>query len=205
MPASADGLTVVVKRDCPTCVLVEPVLQQLKASGARLEIVSQDDPSFPEGAGPVTDDRELRRSWDLKIETVPTLLKLESGQETARAIGWDRTEWEAITGLTGLGPSLPAQRPGCGSITVDPNVADELALKFGNFAFKARKVEIGAWEDEHEAAFDRDWSTACPSCRRRRSGSGGCSLARGVIRTRFSDRCRPTTSPSRSRRWPSTP
>jgi hypothetical protein len=162
MPALTDGLAIVVKRDCPTCLMVEPVLRQLAAAGTRIEIVSQDDPSFPEGAGPVTDDRELRRSWDLNIETVPTVLKLEAGREAARAIGWDRAEWEAITGLTGLGPGLPAQRPGCGSITTDPSIADELALKFGNFSFKARQVEIGAWEDEHEAAFDRDWSDGLP-------------------------------------------
>ncbi|MGE0697823.1 MAG: thioredoxin family protein [Hyphomicrobiaceae bacterium] len=162
MPALTDGLAIVVKRDCPTCVLVEPVLRQLRASGKPVEIVTQDDPAFPSGAGAVTDDRELRRSWDLQIETVPTVLRLEGGRETGRAIGWDRAEWEALTGLAGLGPELPAQRPGCGSLTVDPVIADELALKFGNFTFKSRKVEIGAWEDEHEAAFDRDWSDGLP-------------------------------------------
>jgi hypothetical protein len=162
MQTPTDGLTVVVKRDCPTCVMVEPVLRQLAASGARIEIITQDDPAFPADAGPVVDDRELRRSWDLKIETVPTLLRQEGGRETARAIGWDRAEWETVTGLSGLGRGLPPQRPGCGSMTLDPNIADELALKFGNFAFKARQVEIGAWEDDHEAAFDRDWSDGLP-------------------------------------------
>jgi hypothetical protein len=162
MQTPTDGLTVVVKRDCPTCVMVEPVLRQLAASGAHIEIITQDDPAFPADAGPVVDDRELRRSWDLKIETVPTLLRQEGGRETARAIGWDRAEWETVTGLSGLGRGLPPQRPGCGSMTLDPNIADELALKFGNFAFKARQVEIGAWEDDHEAAFDRDWSDGLP-------------------------------------------
>ena len=164
MPATqlTDGIAIVLKRDCPTCVMVEPVVAQLVASGARVHVLSQDDPTFPAGAGPVIDDRELRLSWDHKIETVPTVLRLEKGRETARAIGWDRAEWEALTGVAKLGPSLPPQRPGCGSMTVDPNIADALALKFGNFAFKARKIEIGAWEDEHEAAFDRDWSDGLP-------------------------------------------
>ena len=156
-----DGLAVIVKRDCPTCVMVEPVLRQLAAAG-QITIISQDDPVFPGGAGPVIDDRELKLSWDYKIETVPTVLRLERGQEVDRAIGWHRAEWEAITKVKGLGAELPVQRPGCGSLTTDPNIADELALKFGNFAFKARPVEIGSYEDEHEAAFERDWSDGLP-------------------------------------------
>ncbi len=156
-----DGLTVIVKRDCPTCVMVEPVLRQL-ASAGHVTIVSQDDPVFPGGAGPVVDDRQLKLSWDYKIETVPTVLRLERGQEVGRAIGWHREEWEAITKVKGLGQDLPVQRPGCGSMTTDPNIADELALKFGNFAFKARQVEIGSYEDDHEAAFEREWSDGLP-------------------------------------------
>jgi hypothetical protein len=162
MTTITDGLAVFVKRDCPTCVMVEPVLAALARSGQKVAIVCQDDPGFPADAGPIVDDRELRHSWDHRIETVPTLLRLDAGRETARAIGWDRGEWQAITGAAGLGSSLPAQRPGCGSLTTDPNIADELALKFGNFQFKSRKIEIGAWEDEHEAAFDRDWSDGLP-------------------------------------------
>ena len=161
MPAPTDGLIVVVKRDCPTCEMVEPVLRRLASEG-RAMIVTQDDPAFPSGAGAVVHDDDLKLSWDYKIETVPTVLRLERGNETARAIGWHREEWEAITRLKGLGPDLPLQRPGCGSLTTDPNIADELALKFGNFKFKSRKVEIGAYEDEHEAAFDRDWSDGLP-------------------------------------------
>ena len=52
-----DGWVVVLKRDCPTCILVEPVLHQLAAAG-ELTVYSQDDPGFPAGL-PVVDDREL--------------------------------------------------------------------------------------------------------------------------------------------------
>ena len=161
MPSLPDGLAVVVKRDCPTCVMVEPVLQQLAKAG-KVTIVTEDDPSFPAGAGAVVDGRDLKLSWDYKVETVPTVLRIEGGRETARAIGWDRVEWEALTRVKGLGASLPAQRPGCGSLVTDPNIADELALKFGNFAFKSRKIELGDYEDEFETAFDRDWSDGLP-------------------------------------------
>jgi hypothetical protein len=162
MTQLTDGLAVFVKRDCPTCVMVEPVLAELVRSGAKVAILTQDDPAFPAGAGPVVDDTELKHSWDHKIETVPTLLKLEAGREVGRAIGWDKAEWREMTGVSALGTELPAQRPGCGSVTTDPNIADSLALKYGNFSFKSRQVEVGAWEDEHEAAFDRDWSDGLP-------------------------------------------
>lgn len=161
MQSLPDGIAVVVKRDCPTCVMVEPVLRQLAAAGG-LTVVSQDDPAFPGDAGPVVDDRGLKVSWDHKIETVPTVLRIAGGKEEARAIGWHREDWESVTGLRGLGPGLPVQRPGCGSLTTDPDIADELALKYGNFAFKSRPIEIGSSEDEHEAAFDRGWSDGLP-------------------------------------------
>jgi hypothetical protein len=156
-----DGLAVIVKRDCPTCVMVEPVLRQLAVSGA-ITIVSQDDPTFPSGAGAVVDDRDLKMSWDMNIETVPTVLRFEKGREVGRAVGWHREEWEAITRVKGLGSDLPVQRPGCGSLTTDPNLADQLALTYGNFRFKSREVSIGDYEDEHEAAFERDWSDGLP-------------------------------------------
>lgn len=161
MTTLPDGLAVVVKRDCPTCEMVEPVIRQLAKAG-KITIISEDDPSFPSGAGSVVDGRDLKASWDLRIETVPTVMKIVRGAETARAVGWNREEWEALCGIKGLGPELPVQRPGCGSKATDPNIADELALKFGNFAFKARKIDLGDYEDEFETAFERDWSDGLP-------------------------------------------
>ena len=67
-----DGLVIVAKRDCPTCVLVEPVMQSLDRAGP-LAVVSQDDPTFPSGVRSVLYDDELERSFRLNIEAVPTL------------------------------------------------------------------------------------------------------------------------------------
>src|SRR5438309_290363 len=50
-----DGLVAVVKRACPTCELVAPVLAQLRD---QLTIYSQDDPTFPDGMG-ARDDTAL--------------------------------------------------------------------------------------------------------------------------------------------------
>jgi hypothetical protein len=157
-----DGLVAVVKRDCPTCVLVEPVLRHLAAEATPFTVLTQDDPTFPRDLAGVIDDTALERSFRLGIETVPTLLRIEHGVATARAVGWHRGEWESLTGTRALGLDLPEYQPGCGSRTADPNIADELALRSGAVSFKSRKIEIGDCEDEHDACFNRDWTDGLP-------------------------------------------
>jgi hypothetical protein len=159
-PALPDGLIAVVKRDCPTCELVVPVLEQLRAAGP-ITVYTQDDPAFPRGLEPV-DDTSLEVSWHHDIETVPTLLKTAAGQETDRTVGWSRQQWEDFTGVGGLGPDLPEMRPGCGSLSVDPNLTDELAVRFTGSTLTGRRIELAAMEDELEAGFDRGWSDGLP-------------------------------------------
>ena len=155
-----DGVVVFVKRDCPTCELVVPALAQLAAE-APLTIYTQDDVAFPQGLDPV-DETSLERSWQHEIEAVPTLLRIEKGAEVERVLGWHREEWEALTGISGLGPELPDWRPGCGSLSVDPNRIDELRVKFSGSKLRARRVEIAELEDEWEALFERGWSDGLP-------------------------------------------
>lgn len=129
MQKPPDGLIAVVKRDCPTCVLVAPVLRQI-AGAAPLCILSQDDPDFPEGLA-VTDERDLEQSFHLGIEIVPTLIRMQNGVETARVIGWNRTEWRGITAMPVLGEGLPENRPGCGAINIEPEHEARLVIRFG--------------------------------------------------------------------------
>ena len=75
-----DGLVAVVKRDCPTCELTAPVLGEL-ARRAGLTVVTQDDPSFPDTVPGPVHDIALDVSHRLKIEIVPTLIRLEGGRE----------------------------------------------------------------------------------------------------------------------------
>ena len=89
MSTPSDGLIVVAKRDCPTCTMLEPVYAQLAADNGGLTIYTQDDPSFPQSV-PAVDDRELEVSYRLDIETVPTLIRIQDGEEKGRAIGWNR-------------------------------------------------------------------------------------------------------------------
>lgn len=155
-----DGLIAVVKRDCPTCVMAAPVLGEL-ARQAQLAVVSQDDPGFPADPRPLYDG-ELDLSYRLQVEIVPTLIRVEGGRETARTYGWDRAEWQRVAGVGGLGDGLPAFRPGCGAKNVEPGIIERLKVRFGDTGISARRIEIGAAEDEIEAMFERGWSDGLP-------------------------------------------
>ena len=161
-PTVPDGLVAVVKRDCPTCTLVAPVLAELAGDRALAAVVSQDDPAFPPGVDGVVDDRDLDVSWALGIETVPTLLRVRDGREVARLEGWRRGDWEAFVGVSPLGQGLPDYRPGCGSRTAEPGVAGELAVRHGAGRLRSRRVELAALEDETEALYDRGWTDGLP-------------------------------------------
>ncbi len=75
-----DGLVAVVKRDCPTCVMTAPVLGELARRGG-LTVYTQDDPGFPETVPSREADLGLDVSHRLKIEIVPTLIRMEGGRE----------------------------------------------------------------------------------------------------------------------------
>ena len=160
-PPLPDGLVAVVKRDCPTCELVAPVLSDLHER-AGLTVITQDDPHFPATADWVRHDEDLALSWHHDIETVPTLLRVVDGVEGRRAVGWSREEWEHLTEVDGLGEGLPDWRPGCGSLSVDPAHADELSVRFSGSGLRSRRVELAALEDPWESMRDRGWSDGLP-------------------------------------------
>ena len=166
MSELADGLIAFVKQDCETCVTVVPVLQQLIDNGTLTQIVVQDDASFPaidlSSSTTHTHDANLELSWRADIETVPTLMWVSKGVESERVVGWDRNQWEAFVGVVGLGTDLPDQRPGCGSMSVDPDRIDALEAAFGDSTTTSRTIEFAALEDEFEAMYDRGWSDGLP-------------------------------------------
>ena len=164
-PDLPDGLVAVVKRDCPTCELVAPVLAELAArlvgTDRTLTVFTQDDPEFPAEVVPV-DDTDLDVSYRLAIETVPTLLQVDAGVESRRIVGWSRDEWRTFTGCDDLGEDMPEYRPGCGSLTLDPGRADELAVRFHGSTLRSRRVTLASLEDEMEALFARGWTDGLP-------------------------------------------
>lgn len=159
-PVLVDGLHLVVKKDCPTCEAIIPAVRQLADAGP-LTVWTQDDPGFPDGIA-ATHDADLAMSWHHGIETVPTLLRVDAGTELDRLVGWERGQWERFTGVVDLAPELSDWMPGCGSLSVDPSLVDELAFRFGASSLRGRRVEFAAAEDEAEAMYDLGWTDGLP-------------------------------------------
>jgi len=156
-----NGLIAIVKRDCPTCVMIAPVLQEILQSN-ELTIYTQDDPGFPEGIEGISDDTSLDASYRLNVEIVPTLVRFERGVEISRTYGWDRAEWEKVVGTTGLGMSLPDFKPGCGALNQEQDRLADLRIRHGDTPMTSRLVPLGAKEDAIEACYERGWSDGLP-------------------------------------------
>ena len=127
-----------------------------------MTVYTQDDPGFPAGVADRRDDTGLSTSLALDIETVPTLVRFAGGVETGRVVGWSRAQWAELTGVADLGEGLPEHRPGCGSRTLDPDVAEELLVRTRGGSLRSRRLEITALEDEAEALFDRGFTDGLP-------------------------------------------
>ena len=154
------GLVAFVKKDCPTCLLIEPVLHEL-ARTQSLTIYSQDDPQFPAGL-PVASDLRLDVSYREKIEIVPTLLQVTEAGVAKRLEGWHAGEWRELTGIENLGADLPEWRPGCGSLSVDPTREPELRARHGASGLQSRRIDFAEAEDEFEAMMSRGISDGLP-------------------------------------------
>ncbi len=159
-----NGVVAIVKRDCPTCELVGPVLVDLGSSGSVDQILSQDDPTFPDGAT-VVDDTDLRYSWQLGIEAVPTVIRFVEGKEVERIIGWNTEQWSAFFPTDHIGTTyadLPNWRPGCGSRTVEFGMPERLAAKYDGAVLASRRIALANADDEWEQMFRRGWSDGLP-------------------------------------------
>ena len=86
-PDLPNGFVVIVKRECATCQMVEPVLSHIASATNSLTVYTQDDPNFPSSVSPIHDE-DLSVSWHYDIDTVPTLIKVVNGKEVERTFGW---------------------------------------------------------------------------------------------------------------------
>ena len=159
--APTDGLVIFAKRECPTCSLIRAVICDLARHAESLVVYAQDDASFLEGIE-VADDRSLEQSFRYDVETVPTIIRFAGGREIDRTFGWNREEWERVTGVSGLGRDLPRSQPGCGSKSREPGVFEHLLARYGHPGIASRRIAIGKWDDPIEAAFERGWSDGLP-------------------------------------------
>ena len=146
------GLVAVVKRDCPTCELTEPVLATLARIDLTHGLLPGRSEHFPESV-PHEYDKALDVSHKLRIEVVPTIIRREGGRENWRA---------PMAGIKTSGASSLASRHSANSCrTCRPG----LRLKEhrarhhrrpprSNTAkpdCNSRKIELGDQEDEIEA------------------------------------------------------
>jgi len=161
--ATDSQYALVLKKDCATCRLIEPVAQELaqRLQGS-LQIYVQDDPSFPASIDQKIDDTELEFSFHNGIEVVPTLIRFNGEEESERVFGWDKKQWQEFLQITDLGNELPDFRPGCGSKSQDPGMEEMLAVKFGGASRAARQLEIADGEDLMEACYERGWTDGLP-------------------------------------------
>jgi len=185
-PGNRESLVCFVKEDCPTCREVMPVLDALhKAFAHRLDVhivgqttagnatlLAEYSPAFD-----LLDDASLKVSFASDIDTVPSLFWCDAqGGTKSQLTGFVRDEWQALTGeiaqandvsesTNGLDldwSALPEWRPGCGSLSVDPTIAQRLRAESENSPLRARRIDIGVSDDEIEFMFDQGFSDGLP-------------------------------------------
>ncbi|MFM7119416.1 MAG: TlpA family protein disulfide reductase [Gammaproteobacteria bacterium] len=139
-------------------------------------------------AVPILDESTLKVSFAWDIDTVPTLFVANpEGQAQRTLVGFVRDEWQTLSdewvqahGLSADAgtdadaaasgqalqaldwSAMPAWRPGCGSLSVDPLIADRLRAEAENSPLRARRIEIAVQDDPFEFMFDHGFSDGLP-------------------------------------------
>lgn len=167
-----DSLVVFVKEDCPTCNDVMPLLAHWLQEERAMPLIvigqtSDGNAVLRQRYGleqPLLDDSDLGISFAWEIETVPTLVS--TGRQPRVLEGFVRDEWQALASELALPDfdwaALPAWRPGCGSLSVDPQHYDRLRAEAEGSPIRARKVDIGDADDEMEFLFDAGFTDGLP-------------------------------------------
>ena len=167
-------LLALVKHDCPVCDQLLPALDAAVADGAPVRVLSQS--GLDETAGQAARlglsavprlDEELALSERYDPDAVPAVLLLDGGVERDRVEGIQRERLAQLAGRAGVQlelAGLPEYRPGCASLTRDPQVAASLAARAARRAgrIRSRSIEIGGLEDPFEALFERGLTDGLP-------------------------------------------
>ncbi|MDP9236580.1 MAG: TlpA family protein disulfide reductase [Chloroflexota bacterium] len=181
-PSDRIGLLCFVKEDCPTCHLSMPLIEGAhRAFGAAVDVraVGQD------AAGnatlverykltlPMLDDSALRVSHRFDLDTVPTIVLADGrGNEVRRFVGFGRHDWQELFAemakATGLAApdvdwsAYPEMRPGCGSKSVEPGIAERFAAEASGSPLRARRIEIAEHDDAFEFMFEQGLTDGLP-------------------------------------------
>jgi len=171
-PSENSALLCFVKEDCETCQTIMPVLEALYIAGCNIHVIGQTiegNKNLIDKFGltlPILDDSNLKTSFSYDIEIVPTIIHAsEENQEKIRLEGFVKTEWQKLISEFGTKPSvnwdsLPGWRPGCGSLSVQPENAERLTAEAENNPIRARKLDLQ--EDEFEFMFDQGFTDGLP-------------------------------------------
>ncbi|MGI8549562.1 MAG: TlpA family protein disulfide reductase [Dehalococcoidia bacterium] len=181
-PSGRQSLLCFVKEDCPTCDMAMPLIEAAhRAFSEHLDIWAVGQ----EAAGnallerrhgltvPMLDDTELHVSYVYDVEAVPTLVLTDGlGHELRRLVGFMKGEWQDLFGELALlsgaadgGPDwdpYPIYRPGCGSRSVEPGIAERLVAEAEGSPLRGRRIEIAAADDPFEFMFDQGLTDGLP-------------------------------------------
>jgi len=173
-PSGRPGIVAFVKEDCPVCDLVMPLLDRLGSlTDIAVFIIGQEETGnrlLVERhtlKTPLLDDSALKVSFAWGIETVPALFFTDDkGYEKSRLIGFSREEWQRFFDELGCDGvewnSLPPWRPGCGSKSCDPVIADRLRAEAEHSPLRARRIDCAPADDEFEFMFDQGFTDGLP-------------------------------------------
>lgn len=181
-PAGRPALLCFVKEDCPTCGLSMPLIEAaFRKFGKSVEVlaIGQDregNDTLVERHGltvPMLDDSALKVSFKYDIEIVPTIILTDAeGIEQRRIIGFGKEDWQDLySELARMtkesAPHLdwivyPDLRPGCGSKSCEPGIAERLQAEAEGSPIRARRIEIAEQDDIFEFMFDQGLTDGLP-------------------------------------------
>jgi thiol-disulfide isomerase/thioredoxin len=181
-PSGRPALICFVKEDCPTCNLAMPVIEAFhKAYGDGIDVFVPGQTLDGNAlltknhklTVPILDDTALKTAFEYDIDTVPTVyFSNGKGEMLTEVIGFVRDEWQGLDAelshTSGHDAadvdwaSLPEWRPGCGSMSVDPTIADRLRAEASNSPIRARAIDIAPADDEFEFMFDQGFTDGLP-------------------------------------------
>ena len=181
-PTGREAVLVFAKEDCATCVLSAPLIDALgRTYGDQVDtwVITQDEAgtnvfgSRLRSGMPVLDDRALLTSYRYDLDTVPTVIEAgPHGEVRSQFVGFGREDWRSLfnrlTSRTGQAAPVvdwsayPESRPGCGSKSVEPGIAERLAAEAEGSPLRARRLDVGEGDDIFEFMFDQGLTDGLP-------------------------------------------
>lgn len=179
-PTGRPALLCFVREDCPTCGLTMPLIDAVHgafAGAVDVLIVGQEGNEIlvdrHKLSVPMLDDMAVKTSFAYNVEIVPAIILADSnGGELARFEGFAKRDWQdmvaRLSQLSGImGPPIdwseyPDLRPGCGSKSVEPGIAERLQAEASGSRLRARRIKLGSAEDPFDFMFDQGLTDGLP-------------------------------------------